>query len=428
MDYLQPEKKTDNSSTVIPGHVISRFETEQESDIATAKTPFSPNAISVQADIPVQIGQYSLLEEIGKGGMGTIYHVKHLYLQRDFAMKVINLKYLDDPNVACYFYSEILAMGRLQHPNIVQTTDAGNEAGRQFLVMELLKGRDLAKLVQERGPLDVEQALEYLKQSAQGLAAAHRAGFVHRDVKPANLFLTDDNVIKLLDLGLAIPTAKAKDAVTGHMVGSPGFMAPEQILKEISDQRSDIYSLGFTFYFMLTGHLPFESPEYPNVQSLLYAQVAKDRPPLSVHRNDLSLKSENLVQKMTAKNPEDRFQSMEELADAIEKPSVYISRRRRIDRVTKNTQWKSNASAMLLMLFVLVFSFSMFGSEWIGHFSSTECGKMCAKPVSCTNKTECSSEAIKPSPCEQPCPDMSTFVCRSECYTPHRSPEKRECW
>ena len=413
MDYLQSEQKNDDSSTLIPSEFPSHPEVKQEIE---------------QGEVPNQIGPYSLLEEIGKGGMGTIYRVKHLFLQRDYAMKVINPKYMDDPKIAGFFYGEMLVMGRLQHPNIVQTTDAGNDAGRQFLVMELLNGCDLAKLVKEHGPLCVEEALEYLKQSAQGLAAAHREGFVHRDVKPANLFLTEDNVIKLLDLGLATSVERSGNAVTGRLVGSPGFMAPEQILKEISDQRSDIYSLGCAFYFMLTGHLPYESPEYPNVQSVLFAQVAKDMPLLGTYRNDLSIKAENLVRKMTAKNPEDRYQSMEELTAAIEKPTAYISRRKKIDKPTGRRQWKCVASAMILMLFVAAFSFSMLGSKIIGGLASSKCSRTSLSPISCMDKKECLSEVFKPSPCDRSCPDMSTLVCLSECNEPRCVPEKWECW
>lgn len=285
-------------------------------------------------------------------------------------------------------------------------------AGTAFAVNGFGALDTLAQDARKDGPVDL-------------VAVVGGEGIVHRDVKPANLFLTEENVIKLLDLGLATSVERPDAVATGHLVGSPGFMAPEQILKEISDQRSDIYSLGCTFYFMLTGHLPYESPEYPNIQSILFAQVAKDMPPLRTYRDDLSIKAENFVRKMTAKNPEDRYQSMEELTAAIAKPAIYISKKKKVDRPAERRQWTSAVSAMILMLFVAVFSFSMFGHELMGRFAASECR---SNPISCTIKSKCSPEAFRPSLCDQPCSDMSTLICRSECYVSRCMPEKQECW
>ncbi len=357
------------------------------------KTPFQPPAM--QGGMPPRIGHYQPVEQIGKGGMGTIYRVEHAFLKRDFAMKVINPLLLDDPATAEYFSTETLLMGSLQHPNIVQTTDAGNDDGRLFLVMDLLHGRDLAKYVKDQGPLPVDEALGYLKQAAQGLAFAHRKGIIHRDVKPSNIFLTEDGVVKLLDLGIAKNAGIEGDRSCIHelganrpsgygLVGSPGFMAPEQILDGVSDARSDMYSLGCTFYFMLTGHLPFESPQYPSLKSVLDAQVAKNIPSLSVYRNDLNREAERLIRKMTAKNPSVRYQSMEELIAAIGLPAVYTLPAKRVGRLSLRRRITLAVSAAILAV-LAVFPFSVTGFGLCGPCSAQECKekRVIRTPESC---------------------------------------------
>lgn len=353
MDYLQTEQPT----TDVHSH---RIENENP--------PFLPEIM------PLRIGHYKPLEQIGSGGMGTIYRAEHLFLKRDFAVKVINPVWLDDPTVTEHFSTETLLMGSLEHPNIVRTTDAGNDDGRLFLVMELLHGRDLAQYVRDQGPLPIGEALEYLKQAAQGLAFAHRKGIIHRDVKPSNIFLTDDGVIKLLDLGLAKTTGQRASMNDGRLVGSPGFMAPEQIRSGVFDIRSDIYSLGCTFYFMLTGHLPFEAPEYPDMQSVLDAQVGKAIPSLHIYRDDLNREAERLVRKMTAKNPSRRYQTMEELASALEKPVVYISRRKKVDHLPLLRRMRLTVSAMILAVLAVI-PLTLSGLELCQCCSAQKCNE-----------------------------------------------------
>ncbi len=434
MDYLHLERQVLDRTTVTPTGLFPQF--------GAVRSPLSDTFVSRQKKdgfdaMPLQIGHYRILDQIGKGGMGTIYRVEHVFLKRNFAMKVINSKLLGDPRIAGYFSMETLLMGSLQHPNIVQTTDAGNDDGRLFIVMELLHGNDLTKHVEEHGPLPVSLALEYLKQAAQGLAAAHSEGIIHRDVKPSNLFLTEDGVIKLLDLGVAKNVGIESDRSCTHelganrpsgsgLIGSPGFMAPEQILESRSDARSDIYSLGCTFYFMLTGRLPFDAPEYPDVKSILDAHVEKEIPSLMIYRDDLNDRTDDFVRKMTDKNPSRRFQTMKQLATVIEKPAAHISTRKKTDRPAKRRRFTPvtggfsasrlrnrpalqgfskfvsgifnriqpslAVSAMILMLFAFGLSFAHPGNELFGLCSEQACNEPCMKPASCPVQEECTPQ------------------------------------
>lgn len=349
--------------------------------------------VEVSGVVPVRLGHYEIQGAIGKGGMGTVYRAEHVFLRRHFAVKVVNSRLLDDETVSGYFATEMLMMGSLQHPNIVQTTDAGDENGRRYIVMELLDGSDLSKYIKETGPLPIGVALDYLRQAASGLEAAHRIGIVHRDVKPSNLFLcyhsSDQRMrvhstsgssdypsgfgLKLLDLGLAKCMCQKDDVHDGHFVGSPGFTAPEQISGGESDARSDMYSLGCTFYYMLTGHAPFESPQYPNVKSILDAQLTKDFPPLETHRDDLNRNAKDLIARMTCKNPNDRFQSMSELIAALDMPKDYISRRKKVDRPSRTCRFVFAVSSLLVLIAATVFSFSLPVLESFGKCTTQAC-------------------------------------------------------
>lgn len=293
-------------------------------------------------EFPAAIGQYKIIEPIGRGGMGTIFKAEHIHLKREVAIKVISDKHLNDESIEKWFQFETLVMGKLQHPNIVQTTDAGVDRGRRYLVMELLKGNDLSEYVKENGSLDLEDALTFLRQAAIALEFSHLHQIVHRDVKPSNIFLTEDGQIKLLDLGLAqcICEEVEHQPVNG-IVGSPCFMAPEQISGKAVDARSDLYSLGCTFYYMLTGKFPFAGPKYKNVHSVFRAHLYENLPKIGYSRFGIPKSVELLLERMTAKRPEDRFQTMSELVDAIDdialiEPAVSLkfARQKRVRTMT----------------------------------------------------------------------------------------------
>lgn len=271
---------------------------------------------------PRQLGQYQLLERLGRGGMGVVYKARHARLKRLVAVKVIAHHRLPDPQAVARFYREMEAVGRLSHQNIVQAHDAGEADGHHFLAMEFVDGRNLSQLVRSGGPFPVADACEIVRQAALGLEHAHRHGLVHRDVKPSNLMLTKEGTVKLLDLGLArlIDGATADDEATGsqQILGSPDFMAPEQANdSRLVDARTDLYSLGCTLYFLLTGKPPFAGPQYDTrLKKVLGHAQAQPTPVLSM-RSDLPASVAPLLGRLMAKRPDDRPRSAAEVAQAM---------------------------------------------------------------------------------------------------------------
>ncbi len=271
--------------------------------------------------------RYSLDGLIGQGGMGAVYRAKHALMERTVALKVIAPKYLKNPEAAARFRQEVKAAARLHHPNIVTAFDAEEVGPLTVLVMEYVDGLNLADYLKERGPLPVEEACGYAIQAAHGLAHAHVAGLVHRDVKPHNLMLAPDGRVKILDFGLARLTSAvsnetttadpADDALTrtGRCMGTPDYMAPEQAGNATAaDAQSDIYSLGATMYHMLTGRVPFAGE---SVSEKLHHLAFTDPTPLEALRPDLPAGLVRVVGRMMAKHPADRFPTAEAVAAAL---------------------------------------------------------------------------------------------------------------
>ncbi len=213
------------------------------------------------------IGPYRLLATLGAGGMGTVYKAFHTRLERLVALKMLPPDRMRDEQAIVRFEREMKAVGKLDHPNIVRATDAGDDDGKHFLVMEYVEGTDLSDLVRQSGPLPIADACEIVRQAAVGLQHAHEHDLVHRDIKPSNLMLNTDSTVKVLDLGLALlPSlgeAGRELTDTGQAMGTLDYMAPEQGGDSHDvDIRADIYSLGATLYKLLTGHVIFGGPQY----------------------------------------------------------------------------------------------------------------------------------------------------------------------
>ncbi|QDU28866.1 Serine/threonine-protein kinase PknB [Anatilimnocola aggregata] len=270
------------------------------------------------------LGNYTVLEKLGQGGMGAVYKAEHQRMERIVALKVLSPAITKTPEVVRRFQQEVKAAAKLTHPNIAHAYDADVADGTHFLVMEYVDGRDLASLVNEVGSLSIPQAVEYTRQAAHGLAYAHAKGIVHRDIKPANLLLNKEGVVKILDMGLARfedPTA-AGLTQSGEVMGTVDYMAPEQALNTRSaDTRADIYSLGCTLFRLLTAQSMFDGETM--VQKLM-AHQQQPIPSLHSIRPDVPPELEQIFVRMVAKKPEDRFQKMAEVERALRKLDLAI--------------------------------------------------------------------------------------------------------
>jgi hypothetical protein len=262
---------------------------------------------------------YELGPKIGAGGMGTVHRAVHVWLGRPVAIKFIAPNLVDSPEMAERFRHEALAVGKLQHPNIVTATDAGRYEGIHYLVTEFVDGQDLSSVVRRRGWLDVNDACEATRQAALGLAHAHEQGIVHRDVKPGNLLLSKQGDIKLLDFGLArLAAAKTMLTNTGQVLGTLDFLAPEQAGDPRRvDSRGDQYSLGCTLYYLLSGAAPFSGPAYDSPASKLKAHLVDAPRPIRELRQRVPLGLATIIDRMLSKNPADRFADLLEVARAL---------------------------------------------------------------------------------------------------------------
>ncbi len=267
------------------------------------------------------LGKYKLLQMLGAGGMGAVYLAEHVMMHRRVAVKVLYIGQVDKTTLE-RFYQEARAVSALDHLNIVRAHHFDSSEDFLYLVMEFVDGPDLSALVKRYGRLPYWEAADYTRQAAAGLAHAHEAGLVHRDVKPANLLRDPRGIVKLLDLGVA-RMAKHRDqgatlTVAGaqHMLGTVDYQAPEQALDAHKvDHRADIYSLGCTLYYMLTGHQPF--PEGTPAHKLMAHQMQKPTP-ISKERPDVPPKLAEFCDRMMAKDPADRFQSATEVAQTLQ--------------------------------------------------------------------------------------------------------------
>jgi eukaryotic-like serine/threonine-protein kinase len=263
--------------------------------------------------------KYKLLGHLGTGGMSSVYLAEHTVMRHHVAIKVLPRRRVKDSSYLARFHREARATAALNDPNIVKAFDVDQEGDDHFIVMEYIEGRDLQLTVQEKGPLPVEQAVEYIRQAANGLAHAHEVGLIHRDIKPANLLVDPKGVVKILDMGLAQfeddDQASLTVAHDEKVLGTVDYLAPEQAIDSHSvDGRADIYSLGCTLYFLLTGHPPF--PEGTMPQRLLMHQTQE---PVSIkrERGDVPDDLVAICAKMMAKSPGRRYQTAEDVSAVL---------------------------------------------------------------------------------------------------------------
>jgi serine/threonine protein kinase len=263
--------------------------------------------------------KYKVLEPLGQGGMGAVFRCAHMTLDKEVAMKVLPSELTaNNPDALRRFLREARALAALDHPNIVQAHDVDENRGQYFIIMSCVEGRTLLDIVRKDGPLAPGQAADYICQACRGLQHAHEAGWVHRDLKPGNLILDCTGTVKITDFGLA-RLESSEGSVTRHdgnsIVGSPDYISPEQAMnKPQIDIRADIYSLGATLYFFLTGRGPFEGE--PLLQKLLAHQM-RDPEEVSFFRSDIPEGMSTVLKKMMAKNPDDRYATPREVEEAL---------------------------------------------------------------------------------------------------------------
>jgi serine/threonine protein kinase/WD40 repeat protein len=287
-------------------------------------SPYQANQLVQGRGAGLLLGPYRILDKLGEGGMGHVFKAHHVSMDRVVALKVIPREVVSNPVAVERFRREVRAVAKLSHPNIVTAFDVGQAGETHYLAMEHLDGIDLAKLVQQSGPLPIAKACEYIRQAAAGLQHAHEKGLVHRDIKPGNLLVAragadEAPVVKILDFGLARFESETPQGVRltqlGKVVGTVDYIAPEQAQDaRTADIRADVYSLGCSLFCLLTGKPPFAG-DHP-VEKIA-ARILAEAPSVRAHRPEVSPALERVIAKMMAAKPADRYQAPAEVVKAL---------------------------------------------------------------------------------------------------------------
>src|SRR6267378_1087506 len=269
-----------------------------------------------------QFGNFRILDKLGEGGMGVVYKAIDVHLDRPVAIKMLNTDLARNPELVERFRSEAKAQANLNHVNLATLYAFLVEKGNAFMVMEFVEGETFDQMIRNRGPLPPEDAVPWFKQALLGIGSAHRMGIIHRDIKPSNIMRNTRGIVKVMDFGIAKVVGMRGVTRTGMLLGTPAYMSPEQIQNRQVDVRSDIYALGITLYQMLTGHLPFDND---NDFELMNSQVTLAPPPLKRMHPYAPDQYQGIVMKALAKNPDDRYQTVEEFGAALEHPEQTLS-------------------------------------------------------------------------------------------------------
>jgi serine/threonine protein kinase len=292
-------------------------------------TKFQAQAVYQGKTRGLVMGNYVVLEKLGEGGMGQVFKARHQRMERIVALKLLPPAAMKSEDTVRRFQREVKAAARLSHPNIVTAYDADESGGVHFLVMEYVEGMDLAELVKKEGPLPIDRTNDYISQAAAGLEYAHQENIIHRDIKPSNLFLENSGTVKILDMGLARieetpdwtqETADAALTRDGTVMGTVDFMSPEQGLNtKNADARSDIYSLGCTLYWLLTGEPPYKGN---TMMERLVAHRETPIPSLRKTRAEAPLALDAVFRRMVAKKADDRQQTAGEVIAALKQCNI----------------------------------------------------------------------------------------------------------
>lgn len=319
---LTEEEFFDLLHELSPQHEIMRLERVWSS---AKLTRFQQEQVDAGRAADLVLGQYVLEDRIGEGGMGVVYRAVHMGMDRQVALKVLSDELLRDEMSIRRFFQEVRTLSRLSHPNIVSAYDASHSNHRHFLVMEYVDGVDLDILVTQCGPLSVADALHIAVQISEALEFVHRRGIIHRDIKPSNVLVDRDGYVKVLDLGLAKLESQLEQSATpagsnritqpGVLMGTVDFLAPEQARNtQSATASSDIYSLGCTLFFLLTGHPPYEGE---TILDRLIAHRNDPVPSVRTVRRDVPRAIDRLLRQMLAKEPADRPADMRTVRDTL---------------------------------------------------------------------------------------------------------------
>ena len=285
------------------------------------------------AEVKKKIGKYEVLEELGRGAMGVVYKARDPFIGRLVALKTISPGLLDNPELLKRFYREAQAAGGLQHPNIVIIYDLGEADGLPYIAMEFLEGESLEKTIARAPTMPLAQKLSILMQLCRGLDYAHRRGIVHRDIKPANIIALHDGTVKVVDFGIVRLTSTSMTS-TGMVIGTVGYMSPEQIHGEHVDARSDLFSVGVVAYELLTYKKPFAGP---NVTSVLLKIINEEPVPVTELAPQVPPNLAEIVHRCLRKKSDERFQSLEEVVIELE-PIARILQRDMVEDLVRQGQ------------------------------------------------------------------------------------------
>jgi eukaryotic-like serine/threonine-protein kinase len=297
-----------SDADLVPLSSLGELSDEHEFELSDESAELGSGPLGV-------IGEYLLLERIGAGGMGQVYRAEHRTMNREVAIKLLDEKLATSPNLINQFFSEVRAVAKLMHPNIVTAFDAGRAGNHHYLVMELVRGESLLQRINRQGPLSSREAVEVLEQSARALQCAHSFGVVHRDIKPSNMMLAEGGTLKVLDFGLALLGKMEADRDPKNIfMGTPEFMSPEQIEDaDDVDPRSDLYSLGATLFYLLTGRTMYSGER----MQVALAQIRQQAPALFLERSDVDLRLDAIFQRLVQKNRANRYADASELLDSL---------------------------------------------------------------------------------------------------------------